>query len=387
MKAGLLSAFLAALLVAVTLISQLGCSKEKDTPAAEPNLWLELLSVLPANENTLKGAYLQDLALLEETTDPLSSLWYPITINMPLFGSGPNDYSDEEWQQTLGFTQAKVEQTVYVPVPPPHLYQAVRGRFSQDDIDSAVHAGPMNEMLKVLSYQGRQYYSWGGEGDINLSMRSNVRPMGRGHRMALVDGFIFWNLWTDGIQEMIDAHDGNIESLADVEGYQLLAGALADLGTVSAFFSRESQSQAHVQEVYDNIINDPNNSEARQAFVEEIQTHLLLKPYQAMASGAGIDDEGYFLAVVLLNADEASASENADLLEQRLAQATMPWQGRKWSDLTESMTVEGKGRLTIARLYGEACTFWASFQVTGERPYEPLLLHESWGGIDIRLEQ
>ena len=364
------------LLMAAFLILPASCKTEPGVPTSESNRWLQLLSVLPANENTLKGAYLQDLAYLEEKTDPLSSLWYPITINMPLFGHSPSAYSDEEWQQTLGFTRADVDQTIYAGALPMSCYEAVRGRFSRSDVDSATRTGPMNDMLEVVSYGGREYYSWGEDFAINPAMSSGVRPLGRGHRLALVDDFIFWVLWTEGIREMIDSHEGNIDSLADIEDYRLLAGALADLGAVTAYFSSESHSQAHVQEVYQDIIDDPNNNEARQAFVDEIETDLLLKPYQAMASGAGIDDDGYFLAIVLLNAGEASASENADLLEQRLAQATVPWQGRKWSDLTESVTVENNGRLTIARLYGEACTHWASFQVAGERPYEPLLLHE-----------
>jgi hypothetical protein len=348
----------------------------EESPAAESNRWLELLSVLPANENTLKGAYLQDLALLEEKTDQFSSLRYPVTINMPLFGSGPNDYSDEEWQRTLGFTQGDVEQTVYVPVPPPRLYQAVRGRFSQDDIDSAVHAGPMNEMLEVVSHGGREYYRWGEDFGINVTMRSGVRPLGRGHRLALVDGFIFWILWTDGIQEMIDAHDGTAESLADIEDYRLLAGALAEMDTVTAFLSSESQSQSRVQEVYEDIIDDPANNERRQTLVEEIQRPLLLKPYQAMATGAGIDDKGYFMAIVLMNPSEVVARDNTALLEERLGEAKNVAAMREWSGLIESMEIEVDGRLTLARLYGEACIYWSSFQVTGERPYEPLLLHE-----------
>jgi len=365
-----------ALLTTVFLVPQSGCSKGSDVPASELNRWLELLRVLPANENTLKGAYLQDLALLDEKTDLLGNIGHPLNVNMPLFGGGPSTYSDEEWRETLGFTRREVEQTAFVPMPPPHAYQAVRGQFSRDDIDSAARTGPMNDMLEVLSYHDHQYYSWGEDFEINLSMRSAVRPLGRGHRLAYVDGFVFWVLWTDGIQEMIDAHDGRIESLAGIEEYQLLAGALAELDTVTAYFSSESQSQAHVQEVYEDIIDDPANNEARQAFVEELRTDLLLKPWQAMASGAGIDHDDCFLAIVLLNTDEASARENADLLEQRLAQAAVPWQGRKWSELIKRMTVESKERLTIARLYGEACTLWASFQLTGERPYQPILLHE-----------
>ena len=98
-----------------------------------------------------------------------------------------------------------------------HFYEALRGRFNQDDVDNAARTGPMNEMLEVVPYQGHQFYSWSGDNDINMSMRSNVRPLGRGHRLALVDDFIFWVRWTDGMKEMIDSYTDNIESLADNE--------------------------------------------------------------------------------------------------------------------------------------------------------------------------
>ena len=96
-----------------------------------------------------------------------------------------------------------------------HFYEALRGRFNQDDVDNAARTGPMNEMLEVVPYQGHQFYSWGEDFGINLSMRSNVRPLGRGHRLALLDDFILWIKWTDGIKEIIDSYEGISESLAD----------------------------------------------------------------------------------------------------------------------------------------------------------------------------
>lgn len=207
-------------------------------------------------------------------------------------------------------------------------------------------------------------------------MRAALRPVGRGHRLALIDDFIFWNLWTDGIQEMIDAHDGNIESLADIEDYRSLAEAPVEMDTVTAFLSSESQAQSHVADVYRQVIDDPDNNERRQTLVEEIQRPLLLRPYLALATGAGIDENGYFMAIVLMNPSEAVAQENAALLEQRISEAKNVVEMREWSDLIQSMEIEGQGRLTLAKLYGSVCTHWGSFEVLGAGPYEPLLLHE-----------
>ena len=102
-------------------------------------------------------------------------------------------YNDEEWKQTLGFVAADVDQRIYAGAMPQYLYEAVRGRFIREDVDSAAQTGPMNEMLEVIPYQGQEFYSWGEDNQIFLDMISNVRPLGRGHRLALVDDFIFWD--------------------------------------------------------------------------------------------------------------------------------------------------------------------------------------------------
>ena len=374
-----------ALLLATTLIWQSGCGKETEVPTSESNRWLELLSALPENEITLKAAFLQDNAYLEEKRQqyPQISAEYAIIRNHPLLsGSSPGAYSDEEWKETLGFVSADIDQRIYAGELPLDYYEAVRGRFSRDDVDNAARTGPGNDMLEVVSYQGHEFYSWGGDNDINMSMRSNVRQLGRGFRLALVDDFIFWVRWTDGMKEMIDSYEDNVKSLADNEDYKLLAGALEELDTVTALFSAESQSRSYVSEIYQQIIEDPDNNERRQVLVEEIKRELRLKPYQAFATGAGIDKDGYYLAIALLNPSEEVARENATLLEQRINQSkiAMAWHsqsGDKWSDLIESMEIESKGRLTLARLYGAVVECWVNFNVMGMMgPYEPLLIHE-----------
>jgi len=374
-----------ALLLATTLIWQSGCGKETEVPTSESNRWLELLSVLPENEVALKAAFLQDNAYLEEKKQqyPQITAEYAIIRNHPLLsGDSPKAYSDEEWKETLGFVAADVDQRIYAGALPLDYYEAVRGRFSRNDVDNAARTGPGNDMLEVVSYQGHEFYSWGGDNDINMSMRSNVRQLGRGFRLALVDDFIFWVRWTDGMKEMIDSYEDNVKSLADNEDYKLLAGALEELDTVTALFSAESQSRSYVSEIYQQIIEDPDNNERRQVLVEEIKRELRLKPYQAFATGAGIDKDGYYLAIALLNPSEEVARENATLLEQRINQSkiAMAWHsqsGDKWSDLIESMEIESKGRLTLARLYGAVVECWVNFNVMGMMgPYEPLLIHE-----------
>lgn len=137
------------LLLATTLISQLGCTEETEEPVSESNQWLELLRVLPANDSTFKSAYLEDIASSMEKTEKYPDILagYEIMYLPPFSGLGPLRqymYSDEELKQTLGFISTDVDQKIYAGTDCQNYYQAVRGRFSREDIDDTVKTGPMN---------------------------------------------------------------------------------------------------------------------------------------------------------------------------------------------------------------------------------------------------
>jgi hypothetical protein len=289
--------------------------------------------------------------------------------------TGGRRYDEEEWKQTLGFTLEDVDQSICAGIPPTSYYEAVRGPFSREDVENAVKTGPLNDMLEILSYQGHEFYSWGEDNAINLSLRSNVRPVGRGHRLAHIDDFIFWTSWTDGIRGMIDSREGNIESLADVEDYRLLAEALEELDVCYAFFSSESQSHSSITEWREQTPQG-FSSEQHQRFLESLEDPVHLEPYQAFATGAGLDQRGFYMAIVLVNPSEAVARSNATLLEQRVNRSRSVWRGFRWSDLVESIEIRSKGELTLAKLYGAMVEYWDSFDMHSEEPYEPLLLHD-----------
>jgi hypothetical protein len=376
------------LLLVVMLIPQTGCSG--DTEGAEPvasesNRWLELLSVLPENEDTLKSAYIQTGGYAdilrkqysEKTEEPFMAVELIAHNNLPLFANAA--YTDQEWKETVGFTVKDVTESVMAGSGPPAYYQAVRGNFSKEDLENAARTGPLNEYIEVESYRGYEFYSWGEDFDIHMDWRSGVRRVGRGHRLAYVDGFAIWMLWTDGLKEMIDAYEGNIPSLADNEEYRQLAAVLEDMDTVTAFFSSESLTISEFKEMFrDNFEELRDKGQEQQ--VEEFENEPSLKPYLSFATGAGEDEQGTYLVIVLANSDESTARANVDLLEQRINESQMlPYlEGdRKWTDggHIESMEINSNGRLTVAKLYGPVYTNWDDFDLTSGA-YMPLLLHE-----------
>jgi hypothetical protein len=371
---------IAALLLLLTFILP-GCSRT--IPAVASTHWLDLLKTMPANQDTMRDVYLNDFTKLNEKfaqnpqLQPAYTSYYHPLIGGLIGGGG---YDEKEWQQTLTFTWKDMQQSIYAGdisvagLPDFHVYQAVRCQFDKTKLDNAVKTGPLNDILQIVSYQGQQYYSWGGDNEINLSRRSTLRPLGLGYRLALLNNYLFWIQTTDGMKEIIDTYNKDVASLADKPDYQLLAAAMDDLDTTNTFFSSESQSLSSIRtwrtQTPDQFVNGQD-----QRFFTATDGSTLLKPFPAYAVGAGIDEKGSYMAIVLLNADNNTASKNAQLLATRISKYQSVWQGLKWADLIENTKIESQGKLTVAKLYGPIAANWTSFDKwNGE--YEPLLVTE-----------
>ena len=107
--------------------------------------------------------------------------------------------------------------------------------------------------------------------------------------------------WTEGIEDMIDSYSDKIDSLADIEEYQLMAEELAVLDVFHAYFSMNTNSYSDMTDWLEQAEDIfPIRPEQQQRIEESINDTALLKPYQAFATGAGLDEYGYFLAIVLL---------------------------------------------------------------------------------------
>jgi len=367
------------LLVAIPM-TQFGCNREQDTVVPESSHWLELLDVIPANENTLMATYINDFAYLQDKMEqyPQLEYIYALSFGHPLIGA--RRYDEDEWEQTLTFTREDVEQSIYAGAVPItsitsfNYYEAVQSQFDEEELENAVRTGPLNDVLDVISYKGHEFYSWGEDGELFLSQRSILRPTGKGYRLVLLDDCLYWISWTEGIKEVIDCYENNIDSLADKDEYQSLAGALEELDTVNAFFSSESQSVSSVKE-WHNQSPHSFDDEQNQRFLEATDGSVLLKPYKALATGAGFDEQGFYLAIVLLHSNDDLARDNVTLLESRINQFQSVWRGVQWTNLVESVEIQGKGKLTLAKLYGPIVEYWDSFDKWNGN-YEPLLVSE-----------
>jgi hypothetical protein len=370
------------LMLSVTLLLPVaGCNGEtEETGPATPenNRWLDMLKVLPENETTLKAAFFSGPPF---TSAEIVNTEHFLGFKIPFFGNSPSDYSDELWKATVGFTASDVDYSIYSGSPPMDYYEAVYGRFNREEIDNAARTGPGNEGVEIVPYAGQEFYSWGGDRDVNISKRSGIRPLGRGYRLALLDDFVFWEMTTAQMEDMIDAYEGNIPSLADNTDYQLLAEKLAEYNTSSAFFSGESHSLSHYYEVNPREKLEAMENDYMERLFQGLDYEPLLKPFRAMATGAGQDENGYYMVIVLANEDESTAEENAALLEQRIKHVKLAFPNQNdtstyWEDAITSMEIGNDGRLTTAKLYGNMYNRWKFFQIQGMWPFEPLLVHE-----------
>jgi hypothetical protein len=288
----------------------------------------------------------------------------------------PNHYNAEEWKQTVGFNRDNMDREIFYPLAGhPKQYEAILGRFNREDIDKALKNDPLNSDLKTVTYAGVDFYSAGEDG-INLSRRSNIHSLGQGTRLALVNDLVFATGFTSAMEEMIDAYQNNTRSLADLEAYQLLADGLTELDAFTALFSTDSQAQSHVKELYKDIIENPgsdNSSSIRQNMAEQLQREVQLKTYQAYAVGAGLDEKGYYMAIVLLNADKDTATYNDKALKDQIKQSKTET-GTPWPDIIDSMEVKSDDRLTLAKLYGKAAYAWKGFDMASV--YDSLLMYK-----------
>jgi hypothetical protein len=252
-----------------------------------------------------------------------------------------------EWRREVGFTLANVDQEVAAGVPPT-TYTVLRGRFDHNVIDQAVRTDPLfSDLLEEASHSGVDYYTWGDDFAQDYTRTSVVRRLGRGHRLALRDDYLYWSMWTEGVEGMIDAGLGMGPSLADVDELRLLAEALDSLNTTSAAFLGDTRSNDAVLLLHPILADgDGDLGEGGDSAADE----TALVPYIAAAAGGGVEGSGYFEAVALVHAEEESAELNAERMKRRLAEGTQVRSGEAWRDLIRDSEVSVRGRVIVAKM-------------------------------------
>ncbi len=211
--------------------------------------------------------------------------------------------------------------------------------------------------------------------DLGLEQRLNAPvfdELGRAAPLAFPDEGILSASSVEETEAMIDADLGVIASLWDSETIRALAEGLERLGAYSCVLTNDPSSQSLEAWPAWTPMLSPTDQER---LLEKVDVDEALRPYEAFGAGVGRDADGFYMAVVLVHADEVAASENAPILRARLRNGRSltheaPW--TTWFD-AERTVIEVDGRSLLARvpiLSTSPTSMWVRWLV--ER--DPLLL-------------
>ncbi len=187
-----------------------------------------------------------------------------------------------------------------------------------------------------------------------------------------MDRYVFRTGETPGMHSLIDASSGTRRSLADSAEFRLLAQGMTALDAYSILLTDTTHEVGEQIEPWLSVVATQTDWE-RMAELRE--TFPVLRSYQALGTGAGKDDTGQYMAVVLVHADESSATENAALLRARFLDAPpIPsWELAPFTGIVDSVETQTDGRTLLAKVRAEDLT---SRWIRWALDLYPLLAHE-----------
>ncbi len=258
--------------------------------------------------------------------------------------------------QHLAFDVRSMDQSI-VAFALPATLDVVRGRFDPQATDKALESCSECEPPSREEYGGVSYYSWGEDYAANPQLRfapPAFDEIGRGGRIAVLDEYVFRTLGVSDMEALIDASLNEGASLADVEEFRLLAGGMSRLGAYTMLLSDDVE------------VWDAANYAA--------EGGPWLRPYEAFATGAGKDENGHYMALVLVHADDASAEENVGLLRRIIEEEGSVLYDALWSDYidVERSETHAEGRVLLAKLRGGFANNWRDWVIQRDG----LILHE-----------
>ena len=102
---------------------------------------------------------------------------------------------------------------------------------------------------------------------------------------------------------------------------------------------------------------------------EELEQEPRLLPYQAFATGTGLDEDGPYTGLAIIHDDSDAARRNEGRLAERIRKGTSLGGGR-WAEIIPDFDITSQDRVVLATLRGNTSTLWQSFYLA-----DPLLLH------------
>ena len=372
----------------LALISTTAC-----TAKGPDSAYQELLSAIPDTQGTRDGLFIDDYSLVREifdvpalpgpgdddsTLDALyewrAPLAYELNADAPpvlAFGSassfGPFRYRPpRESLRHLAFDARNMEQSV-VAVSPRSI-DVTLGNFDPKATGEALESCAECPPSARNQYEGISYFSWSEEADPNMAFALPAFDnVGRGGHIAVTDRIAARVQTDNDMKVLIDTMQGKRRSLADLEEFQLVANGMAQLRSYTMLLSSLTLSMDSLEGM---VLE--NGRRPGQRLLDRWAKPVLLRPYLAYGTGAGIDDEGPYMALVLAHSNASDADENVALLQERIREGVRIVYDEPWSDDIEDASVTTDGLLLLAKLRGRI----ARSPMVWVLENENLILHE-----------
>jgi hypothetical protein len=326
---------------------------------------------------TSEKTYVTDLLLSSlDIDDRIRPRWYPWLGQPPFIsgmglGSNDNDYThglitaNPVCTKFIGYGPLDIEQSILsssIYQNSPGYYEIIKGNFNTSVISHTMDQYIDDNLSPQKSISnGIDIYSW--ESEIANYDRKMIPPIfdgsGRGHTLAVQPDFILGSQEPMRVDEMIDASQGRMPSLADDPLYQELATKLENMGNMSAVISVDKILR---QDLW------PGKS----SFFEKAASYApLMGLYTAFAAGLSVDDKGMFVSLVLLYESPDLAEHDIEVLKERLAAGTNSMNS-PWAKEVDDSEIWADGNALCAKLYGNVTSYWDCLV-----HQEPLLVREN----------
>lgn len=283
--------------------------------------------------------------------------------------------------QYLAFDMRNVDQTIVTGEGRlDNAMDVVRGRFDPEATDKALAACSECQPPSREEHRGVTHYGWGEDYARDTAMEFAPPAFdrsGRGGRLAVLDEYVLHTFGSTEMRALIDVNLNEVPSLADVEEFRLLAGGMSEL---EAYVMLLTDGSGGYDMSVEGIAKSFFDGTPSQSEIEEQKQRLtevggpLLRPFDAYATGAGIDENGPYMALTLVHADDASAEENAGLLGRKIGEGTSLYAGLPWSESIdiETSEVRAEGRVLTAKLRGDMFRYWLDWVIQRDG----LIMHE-----------
>ena len=381
-------------------------------PGASESPYEELLRAIPDTPEAREAVYIEDYALArqifadvaympgpeddEAVTEEFYDWLPPMSFrgdasDPPILSFGRRSflspYRHMEYKQAKGMSYTEylafsqqvafdVRNVDRVAVTEPgtlvDVLEVATGRFDPKTIDNALESCSECPTPSLGEHGGISYYSWGEDLQVNKELRM-APPVfdryGRGGRISVLDDYVLRAYSTANLEALINAYQDNRPSLADAEEFRLLAQEMSQLGAYTMLLSDNTFGP----DMYRASPMLEGLSQGEQdRILAKLAEPVPLRPYQAFATGAGKDDAGPYMALVLVHADGGSAEENVTLLRQRIDEGTGAVYSDPWSKSIDEAEINADGRLLIAKIRGRVAISPYEWVINRDN----LILHE-----------